>query len=720
MPTVYTGKKGDPTFELEKSDDLIAVRTLSKESVRAAAPVRPAFASEVNDGSLVLAFPEAGVEVYRVPTRARSLEKRKAALRASPDVRFAGGVLVDPKSKEPVVYTENLFVKFKDTADPDACEETLHQAGLTVKERLDYATNAYFVAAPEGTGTKVFEIAEDLLLKHDDVEYAHPELVRKREAKGIFPQQWHLKATTIGGVAVSAHANVEAAHAVTRGAGATVALIDDGVDIDHAEFNVAGKLVAPRDATLGSTDPRPKDPSPQFPENHGTACAGVACAAGNVGASGVAPLARLIPIRLASGLGSQQEANAFKWAADNGADVISCSWGPADGDWSDPSDPVHQQVVPMLPSTRLALQYATTNGRGGKGCLILFAAGNGNESVENDGYASSDLVTAVAACNDRGKRSVYSDFGKAVWCAFPSSDLAFAPLGSPAPLTPGIWTTDRVGTRGYNRGSTAKGDAAGLFTNSFGGTSSACPGAAGVAALIVSVNPDLKWQEVKDILKRSCDRIDPQGGSYDADGHSAFYGFGRLNARTAVDLAKPQPTNRIHVAQTFNAPIPDLQTVHFSLEVADTSPVDALSVSLDIKHTYIGDLVITLTPPAATGVAAVRLHNRDGGSTRDLRKTYDALSTPALGGLRGKSCKGTWTLDVKDAAAQDSGTLVSFGLDMTLPAAPTPAPASPRVRSSTKAASKKVKIAPDGPAKNGRSGPQRKAARKTATRKAGD
>ena len=64
--------------------------------------------------------------------------------------------------------------------------------------------------------------------------------------------------------------------------------------------------------------------------------------------------------------------------------------------------------------------------------MVFFAAGNGNESVDNDGYASYDRVLAVAACNDRGERSVYSDFGEAVWCAFPSSDLAFAPLGSDA------------------------------------------------------------------------------------------------------------------------------------------------------------------------------------------------------------------------------------------------------------------------------------------------
>ena len=87
-------------------------------------------------------------------------------------------------------------------------------------------------------------------------------------------------------------------------------------------------------------DPRPKDtfPSRRFGENHGTACAGVACANGIDGASGVAPQAKLMPIRLVSGLGSIQEAKAFKWAADNGADVISCSWGPPDGDWFDPSD----------------------------------------------------------------------------------------------------------------------------------------------------------------------------------------------------------------------------------------------------------------------------------------------------------------------------------------------------------------------------------------------
>jgi subtilisin family serine protease len=332
-------------------------------------------------------------------------------------------------------------------------------------------------------------------------------------------------------------------------------VIDDGIDIDHPEFGSQGKIVAPRDATLRIDDPRPKDPDPLHPDDHGTACAGVACADGSVGASGVAPAAKLMPIRMSSGLGSQQEANAFRWAADNGADVISCSWGPADGDWRDPNHPLHRRAVRLPASTQLAIDYAANQGRNGKGCVILFAAGNGNESVDNDGYASYERVIAVAACNDQGKRSVYSDFGQAVWCAFPSDDQGFARFNHPAPLTTGIWTTDRVGPAGYNPGTLERGDEAGDFTNRFGGTSSACPGAAGVAALVLSVNPELTRVEVREILRRACDQIDPAGGGYDAQGHSTLYGYGRLNAETAVALASAPA---VKAAISVDEALPDL------------------------------------------------------------------------------------------------------------------------------------------------------------------
>ncbi len=110
-----------------------------------------------------------------------------------------------------------------------------------------------------------------------------------------------------------------------------------------------------------------------------------------------------------------------------------------------------------------------------------------------------------------------------------------------------------------------------------------------------------------------------------------------------------------------------MQTVSFTLDVTDATPVEALAVTVDLKHTYIGDLVIQLKAPATTGVGAVTLHNRAGGSTHNLKKTYDSATTPGLGGFAGKSCKGTWTPTIRDAAAVDTGTLVAFSLALSFP-----------------------------------------------------
>jgi hypothetical protein len=538
MLQVKFGKKDDPISSFKRTEDLIAVRTVSTRSVKFGA-VPDIAAQGLADTKLVLAFPEAGVEVYKIDENnsRQTFEERKTLLKSSTDVKFAGGVVIDEASGEPIVYTENIFIKFFDNADPDQCARVIEAAGLIIKRKLEYAANAFFVEAPSGTGTKVFEISLKLL-ERDDVEYCHPEIVRKRGFKAIFEQQWHLVSTVINGIAVNASANVAAAHAITEGSGTIIAVIDDGVDIDHIEFQTPDKIVAPRDVTLRVDNPRPKDPYPLYPEIHGTACAGVACADGFKGACGVAPKARLMPIRLASELGSQNEADAFYWAVNHGADVISCSWGPADGAWFKPEDPRHHAVVPLPASTKLAIDYAVNQGRKGKGCAVIFAAGNGNESVDNDGYASYENVIAVAACNDTSKRSVYSDFGDALWCAFPSGDAEFIPAGHPAPLTTGIWTTDRTGYHGYNPGVYTHGDVSGNYTNSFGGTSSACPGVAGVVALMLAVNPSLSVLEIKDILKNSCDKIDDIDGKYNENGKSKLYGFGRVNAGVAVRLAK--------------------------------------------------------------------------------------------------------------------------------------------------------------------------------------
>jgi subtilisin family serine protease len=531
----FGGKKGK-TLQLVESPDMVAIRTKDNEELENVAVSRES-RELIQQTTEVASFPEAGVTVRRVaPTEGlestqaiiHQRDETRATLRQEENIRFAGRVLQDAESGEVMLYTENFFVKFKDAVSEKDCLAVIDKYKLTIKNKLPFAPNSYFVEAAEGTGLKVFEIAETLL-KEKEVEYCHPELVQERRYKVIHPLQWHLAKTTIGGKTVDAHVNIEKAWQRTRGKGVTIAVIDDGVDIDHPEFT--GRIVHPFDATDNTDNPRPKSKN----DNHGTACAGMACAAGlNGGASGVAPEAQLMPIRLRSGLGSMAEANAFAWAADKGADVISCSWGPTDGEWWNPGDPVHNRQTMLPDSTRLAIEYALKKGRGGKGCVILFAAGNGNEDTVNDGYASFPGVIAVAACNDTGRRSVYSDYGDAVWVCFPSGDFAWKPFQHPAPISQGLRTTDRVSKDGYDPSD---------YTNTFGGTSGACPGAAGTVALMLALNPNLTQPEVKEMLRRSCQRIDEAGGEYNADKHSIWYGYGRVDAGLATEnaLASAQP-----------------------------------------------------------------------------------------------------------------------------------------------------------------------------------
>lgn len=479
-------------------------------------------------------FTIASVEVYVVSVQSdtNKINKLKENITANTDVRFVGHGYKIERNKEPIIYTENLFIKFNEKLTENQCKTVIKQYNLIIKMKLTFITNGYFVSTQPNTGDHVFVIAEEIL-KRKDIDHCHPELIHHKEPKIIHPNQWHLKKTVVR-VDVDASANVENAHKITQGEGVVIAVIDDGFDLSHPEFMREGKIIHPANFSGVNTN---SDPSPEAGDTHGTPCAGVACADGRYGASGVAPAAKLMPIRQAEGLGSLGEALAFAWAADMGADVISCSWGPVEGIWFDPDDPEHEVAAELPALTRWAIDYAVKEGRDGKGCAIFFAAGNGNESVDNDGYASYKHVIAVAACNDRSTRSTYSDYGKALWCAFPSGDF-FNPLElHPTPLTPGIWTTDLRHEYNKDQGATNTGDIFDNYTNSFNGTSSACPGAAGVAALILSVNPSLSYLEVKDIIRHTCDQIDKKNGLYDEDGHSEWYGYGRVNAKHAVQLA---------------------------------------------------------------------------------------------------------------------------------------------------------------------------------------
>lgn len=182
---------------------------------------------------------------------------------------------------------------------------------------------------------------------------------------------------------------------------------------------------------------------------------------------------------------------------------------------------------------------------------------------------------------------------------------------------------------------------------------------------MIARNPALRWDEVKNIIRKSCDKIDKAGGKYDARGHSKLYGYGRVNAKTAVSLAVPaMVTPAVVHTSVQEVPIKDLRTSRLSVQVPDSGPLQSVKISVDIEHTYIGDLIVRIVPPA-TRVGPVTLHDRTGGGTNNLKRTFDTSNTPALSALTGKNPKGKWTLVVQDKEKQDTGRILKFSVELS-------------------------------------------------------
>jgi hypothetical protein len=231
------------------------------------------------------------------------------------------------------------------------------------------------------------------------------------------------------------------------------------------------------------------------------------------------------------------------------ADVISCSWGPV---------PVYTPLSSLL--FNQMTEITTTGGRRGTGCIVAFAAGNFNAPVVDvknksfwwrhprngmkqtkgpirNGYASHPNVVCVSASTSLNEKAAYSNWGKEINICAPSNN--WHPTSPQTKLAGrNIWTADndKYGV-GYESGP---------YTGRFGGTSSATPVVAGIAALMISVNPHLSGDQIREILHSSSDKIVDKNpdiilghkkGTYDENGHSEWFGYGKVNAFEAVRKA---------------------------------------------------------------------------------------------------------------------------------------------------------------------------------------
>ncbi|HOZ51155.1 MAG TPA: S8 family serine peptidase [Chitinophagaceae bacterium] len=446
---------------------------------------------------------------------------------ANPFLVYADGTLQG--------ITETFFVKLKSANDMSLLQAESKKYKFTIENAYKYDKLLYFIQVDKNSNGNALEIANKLA-ETRKFSCAEPDflLVMKKFSTNdtYLNYQWSLN-NTGSSIQYSgtpgADMNIFNAWTLSTGTNFTkVAVIDEGVDLVHPDL--VGNMLPGFDGTgLGSGG------APTGDDAHGTACAGIIAAVGNnnLGIAGVAYNAKIVPVRIAYSSGASWiTSNAWigtciDWAWDQGdADVLSNSWGGGSSSTLI-NDPIGR---------------ATTQGRGGLGSPVLFAAGNDNSSVSYPGYLSNVIsVTAMSMCNQR--KSPSSCDGESFWGSNYGVNTDISAPGVK------IYTCDISGANGYSTGD---------YTATFNGTSSATPNAAGVMALILSVNPSLTMTQARQIIESTCDKVG--GYTYNAGvanqpngTWSNDLGYGRVNAFTALQLANPQPCVNPPIVATTNA-----------------------------------------------------------------------------------------------------------------------------------------------------------------------
>jgi len=695
--------RGGKKVELEKDLEKMVVRALP----------------DVMSDAVITEKEQVSSASTRVTTSANELESMMSRSRIVAPTHHA---YFEAENGNEFLITDRIFVTFKESLSDEQVDAFAGRYALIKKEV--YSNKDYLFQLTDHTGMNPVKLVVKLMEEEPLVEMAEHDLNQRMNTYDIeipddpeYAHQWHLH-THFNDLDYDPRSSVrcEDAWDLLDGYGSeevVVAVSDDGCKLGHADFSSDNKFAdwgyirGQRLITRSDIDSNP-DEMYKHGSNHGTSCCGVI--AGEVDASltvGAAPDCRLLPVQWESSgsslyISDSKLLTVLNYIADK-ADVMSNSWG------SVPSS------VWALPVINRIKTLAQTGGRRGTGIIFLWAAGNENCLIdhtagENVPYSNGwkqrpdgswnwvGVKTArvfqhnltnipgvmhIAALASTAKQSHYSNYGSGISLSAPSSN---------------VHEYHRMTVKGL--GITTTTGKLGGVTESFGGTSSATPLVAGIAALTISANPNLSAFEVTEILKQTASKdLDITGypktppASYDpdtswdvspvspfdsgdfqdigsADGSwSPWFGHGRVDAADAVAEAQRRGGNRpgnlkFHGSSSPDRSIPDknIQGIKDKIDCDKTFIIQSIKVHLDISHTYIGDLVVSLISPTGK---SVKLHDRNGGSANDIHSDYDSSSAPQLVHFLTEQAAGEWTLHVQDLAAQDRGRLQNWSLEIT-------------------------------------------------------
>ncbi|MBK1858362.1 S8 family serine peptidase [Cerasicoccus arenae] len=572
------------------------------------------------------------------------------------------------------ILSESIVVTLREGANADAIAAAL---GATNAGRIALPGNRYRFRLLDYNDVLGIEDRVDDFIEIIAIERQFARLQERRSVPNdpLFPEQWHL----VDDNPEVYDINLGDVWETYTGAGVVIGIVDDGLAINHPDLLPNMEPSMHYDFRDGDTDPSPElltpdtdDGSSSGEDKHGTAVAGLAAARGNngIGVSGVAPQAHLAGLRLIGDYAEDvTEAEAFLHGLQS-IDIKNNSWGPAGfGD----------VLIGPGPLAKEALKQAAEEGRGGKGTIFVWAAGNGRfrkDDCNKDGYSSSPYTISVGAVSEFGKQAIYSESGASLMICAPSLDSGAR----------GLVTTDLLANDGYNHDA-LKEELDDLdYTLNFSGTSGSAPIISGIVALLLEANPNLNWRDVQEILIRSARQVDADDqGWFDNAAAAPFhfnrkYGAGLVDVEAAISLAESWTSLGVRKSlsaqnHTLSLPanVPDDAT---TLEVNFAMPsvgfrVEHAEMRLSLTHESRGELEIILISP--NGTESMLLASTDLDQEADIVDfAFNSVH------FWGESAGGEWTLRIVDKQTELPGELTQATLTLYGTATSNALPATPR------------------------------------------